>query len=316
MIFNKQYDKETYFKELQKLELHTPEGLEKAKAIGEEERLKHPKRAHQNIRTENCTGDYITGCKNCHDTFQQSEGGEDCRYIYNGFENLKDSYDCSFAGVDASLCYECTGSGSRTQNLIVGDIVIEGSHDVYYSSYIIGGSHCFGCVGLKKKSYCILNKQYSKEDYEALMNKLIAHMKATGEWGEFFPSKFSPFAYNETRAQEVLPLDQTEASSRGLRWMRPSEEKKLASNDPTIRICSESGKAFRLTKQELAFYEKMELPAPTIEQKTRHLKRLALLNTPKLWQRKCDKTGENILTSYPPESPFIIYSEKAYLEQF
>jgi len=30
--------------------------------------------------------------------------------------------------------------------------------------------------------YCILNKQYSKEEYEELVPKIIEHMQKTGEW--------------------------------------------------------------------------------------------------------------------------------------
>jgi hypothetical protein len=32
------------------------------------------------------------------------------------------------------------------------------------------------------KQYCILNKQYTKEEYEELVPKIIEHMKKTGEW--------------------------------------------------------------------------------------------------------------------------------------
>ena len=31
----------------------------------------------------------------------------------------------------------------------------------------------FGCEGLRKKQYCILNKQYSKEEYENVKIKLL-----------------------------------------------------------------------------------------------------------------------------------------------
>ena len=36
--------------------------------------------------------------------------------------------------------------------------------------------HCFGCVGFKHKQYCILNKQYTKEEYEKLVQKIIKQM--------------------------------------------------------------------------------------------------------------------------------------------
>lgn len=42
--------------------------------------------------------------------------------------------------------------------------------------------NCFGCIGLRNKQYCILNKQYTKEQYEELVPKIIEHMTKTGEW--------------------------------------------------------------------------------------------------------------------------------------
>lgn len=51
--------------------------------------------------------------------------------------------------------------------------------------------YCFGCVGLKKKKYCILNKQYSKEEYEELKGKIISDMKRSGEYGKFLPYEMS-----------------------------------------------------------------------------------------------------------------------------
>jgi hypothetical protein len=35
-------------------------------------------------------------------------------------------------------------------------------------------------------------------------------MQTTGERGEFFPSSLSPFGYNETVAQEYLPVEKTD----------------------------------------------------------------------------------------------------------
>lgn len=75
--------------------------------------------------------------------------------------------------------------------------------------------NCFGCVGLKdKKEYCILNKQYSKQEYEELFPKIIKHMQSTGEWGEFLDPTLSLHGYNETLAQEYFPLSEQEAQQR------------------------------------------------------------------------------------------------------
>jgi len=63
---------------------------------------------------------------------------------------------------------------------------------------------------LNTAKYCILNKQYTKEEYEKLMPKIIEYMEKTEEWGEFFPASLSPFGYNETIAMEYFPLTREE----------------------------------------------------------------------------------------------------------
>jgi hypothetical protein len=55
-----------------------------------------------------------------------------------------------------------------------------------------------------------LNRQYTKEEYELLVPKIIEKMMSDGEWGEFFPAILSPFGYNETVAQEYFPLTREE----------------------------------------------------------------------------------------------------------
>ncbi len=78
--------------------------------------------------------------------------------------------------------------------------------------------NCFGCVGLKRHQYCILNKQYSKSEYETIKGKLIEKMKADGEWGEFMPVKYSESCYNETIAQLWYPKTKQEVLDLGWRW--------------------------------------------------------------------------------------------------
>src|SRR3989344_4811649 len=77
--------------------------------------------------------------------------------------------------------------------------------DVFYSELSWHSDDLFGCVSMIKKKYCIFNKQYSPEEYKELKAKIIAHMKETKEWGEFFPESISPFPYHDTVAQDFFP---------------------------------------------------------------------------------------------------------------
>jgi hypothetical protein len=100
---------------------------------------------------------------------------------------------------------------------------------------MISGSHdIFGCVGLRNQSYCILNKQYTKEDYEIIVAKIIEHMKNTGERGEFFHPSLSPFGYNETVANEYLPLEKADLTASSSAFSTYGYQRSDYSSDPKI----------------------------------------------------------------------------------
>jgi len=196
-----------------------------------------------------------------------------------------------------------------------------------------GSSNNFGCCGLKKKQYCILNKQYSKEEYEELVPKIIKHMSSAGEWGQFFPIDMSPFAYNETLAHEFHPLTKKEAEMRGFKWKEFKTEKpdvkkiipadslpayiKDVSNDiPDWAIrCEITGKLFKIIPQELKFYKQEQIPIPRKHPDQRHKERLAERNPLHLWNRKCDKCQKVIQSTYSPDRPEKVYCEECYLKE-
>ena len=102
-------------------------------------------------------------------------------------------------------------------HILFSNIVWGGQSLIYCDQILEHNDHLFGCVGLRNASYCILNRQYTKEEYESLVPRIIEHMMKTGEWGEFFPSSLSPFGYNETVAQEYFPLTREEVLASSLR---------------------------------------------------------------------------------------------------
>ena len=77
---------------------------------------------------------------------------------------------------------------------------ITSSTFIYYSQYIENCHHCLGCIWLKNLSYCILNKQYTKEEWELLALKIFTSMEKDGSLGNFFPASMNPFYFNDTAA--------------------------------------------------------------------------------------------------------------------
>lgn len=183
---------------------------------------------------------------------------------------------------------------------------------------------------MRNKQYCIFNKQYSKEEYEGLVAKIITHMQSTGEWGEFFPSALSPYGYNQTLANEAFPLSKSEAIAQGFHWTDyeapfPKVEKiipadKLPKNIEDVPDdilnwaieCELTKKPFKIIAQELVFYRKHGISVPRRHPDQRHLDRAALRNPRKLFERNCDKCEVLMQTSYHPESPETVYCEACY----
>jgi len=72
--------------------------------------------------------------------------------------------------------------------------------NLYYCAIMERCSYCLWCVWLKNKSYCILNKQYSKEEWEILADKIFSQMEVDWILWDFLPWTFNPFYFNDTAA--------------------------------------------------------------------------------------------------------------------
>ncbi|MBI5414957.1 hypothetical protein HZA38_05610 [Candidatus Peregrinibacteria bacterium] len=327
-IFNKQVSEEEFSQTKSELEGYRNGRLmfEKAYTFF----LTQPERSSHLINCESSFGDYLVGCQNSFACFD-ANGLEDCSYAYLVPGHSKDCQDINYT-TKAELVYN---SMSPVNNYHTKFALH--SWDMQYSAYTdecFYSEYLFGCIDLKRKKYCILNKQYSKEEYKKLLPKIIEYMQKTGEWGEFFPVEISPFAYNETIAQEYFPMSKEEVLKKGWKW---KDEEKFDDSGITKKIpaqklpnsitdipddilnwaiiCEESGKLFKIQKAELEFYRKMNLPIPHYHPDVRHAHRMALRNPRKLWTRNCAKCQKEIQTTYAPERPEIVYCEECYLKE-
>jgi len=181
------------------------------------------------VNSLNISGDNIINSKNALNCFM-IEGGENVKNCWRMFGKLKDSYDIS-GGLSNELCYESSLSadGGYLSKFFSHS---KGNKNTELIHLCLNCSDCFGCVGLNSKQYCILNKQYTREQYEEMVPKIIKHMSDMSyidskgivyKYGEFFPSELSPFCYNETIAQEYYPLTKKQAISQGYRWKDKEE---------------------------------------------------------------------------------------------
>lgn len=119
---------------------------------------------------DNVNCEYTNGVgfsKNCYLVFV-SDYNEDCFYSYNIYycRNCSDLVNC----YNCELCYDSLNCVNCQK--VLYSIDCKDSYDVLYSKDCIGCNNLVGCVGLRKKSYCIFNQQYSKEEYEKLIKQI------------------------------------------------------------------------------------------------------------------------------------------------
>jgi hypothetical protein len=205
-------------------------------------------------------------------------------------------------------------------------------NNVSESQYVFScfnSKHLFGCAALKNRQYCILNKQYSKEEYERLVARIIEKMTNDGQWGEFFPINISPFSYNETLAQDFMPLNKASAVKMGMKWKETDSKEYLPQTYKVpfeigkvplsivdqILACGNCGKNYKIIPSELEYYKKTNLQIPDLCPDCRLDNRIKKRNPRKLFDRKCAKCGAAIKTTYAPGRPEMIYCESCYLKE-
>lgn len=339
---NKKLSKEEYEKAIGELKLETYSGLQNAQ---EEFDVIYKSAIHRYayiLASQNVIGDFITNSKNILNSFDVTDNSEDVRYSFRIIKT-KDVMDCNYI-LTGEREYECSSGSSNSYNQIASFGCLA-SKNIEYSFLCKNCSDCFGCVGLKNAKYCILNKQYTKEEYESEINKLKKYMienpyidKAgrVFSYGDFFPFEFSPFTYNETATIDYFPINKEQASRNNYPWKEKENRayeftKKSTDLADSIQDvqdsvtediieCLNKGKeeyqcttAYKITPNELQFYRQKGLPLPRYCPNCRHYERLKYRNPMRLYKRGCsNRCGREFETTYAPERPEKVYCEICY----
>lgn len=301
-ILNIQYSKEEY---QEKIKTITPG---ECYAFWNTQPYRYAQAVHN---SSNSVGEYLYNCKNAHECYQVIDA-ENVAYCQNMSRGIKDSMDYTNWGNNAELIYESISVGENARNLKFCFNCWPGSHDLEYCVNVMSSSDCFGCVNLRKKQYCILNKQHDRESFDKLKTRIIARMRDDGEYGEFFPMTLSPLAYNESAAIDYFALSEAEAKSKGYSWREPVERQYEVT--PETPACVTCGRAFRILDREREFLNRFSIPSPSSCHRCRFTKRRQTRNPVHWWSRQCEKCGKSVETTYAPDRPKRIWCEICYQE--
>lgn len=285
-------------------------------------RLEVPVKSFWSKNSENSTGNYIVNSKNAKYCYNV-RNMEDCRYTFDAID-MKDAMDISRAA-GAGMVYEAHAMIDLFFSKFCS--LCYQSSELEYCDNCQSSKNCFGCMSLKGHSFCIFNKQYSPEDYVKKVREIKDTMLARGEYGEFFPTVLSSFAYNETKAMDDYALTKEEAFAQGFQW---KDEDPRSFHEQTCEIpndiaitqdsivhetlaCERCRKNYKVIPAELKLYRELGVPVPKKCFACRHKARKSLQNPRQLWQRRCMSCQAPIMTTYGPEKKERVYCDACYL---
>jgi len=341
-IFNEKYSKEEYEKKMGDLELDSWAGLQKLEKKAKDFSLRKPYREYNGDSFNmNVSGDHIYWSRNTKEGYivNNAENSKWCQLIT--VQDTKDCYDYTGWGNGAQLIYECSNVGENAGSSKFSCLCFPDALNLEYCMWNIAGKNNFGCVNLKRKKYCILNKEYSKEEFETLKAQIVADMKKNPQkddkervwsYGEFFPLSLCPFPYNHSNAIKFVPKDKAQALKEGYGWadmelpvhkitlqvsLLPDKIKDTEDNILNEVIgCDECKRGYKIVKGELDLLRKMNLPVPHKCPKCRENERFDRMTKPRMYHRQCDKCKTKIYTPYAPQDPRIVYCVQCYQAEF
>jgi hypothetical protein len=345
-ILNVKYTKEEFEKKKNEI-FSSYENLEKAKKEFEDLKSKAIVKYASQTKCNNVTGDYI---HNCYDGVRvfDTTGTKNCSYMADTEESI-DSMDCNNFYYKNELCYNMMGvlQSSKSKNCAY----VFYSNEVEYSENCHNLASAIGCIAIRKGQYMILNKEYTKEEYNNIKKQIDEQMKRDGTFGQFFPPELSPFGFNETLGFDFYKITEKEAKERGFNWQKetsgtygketikesdmPKTIGEVTEDPPDGRagilsqvlVCKDCKKNFRITKGELDFYKRMNIPLPHKDFECRHQDRMSKRNPRKLWHRACmceiknhpthesTECKNEFETSYSPDRTETIYCETCYQQE-
>lgn len=328
-FFNEQLTKEEYAERIAQERTDTRSGVAKVLLKFWELVYANPVKASRNENAVDCSGVMITNSKGCTEV-TDCEKSEHERYADSVIAH-KDSMDIYGTG-GSELLYETSGVGSQCSNVKFSAL----SKTVTDSEYIINCrncDHCFACIGLEGKSFCIFNQQYTEEEYYKEVDRIKTTLFEKGEYGELLSYKFSPFAYNGSTAEIAYPLTSNEVEILGAMWqpdidsdfsnLKTIHAKELPDSIKDVSddildlaiICVESGRPFRIIASELAFYRRWNIPIPVVHPYRRIRDRYKYAGSGKNYSGICKKCGIDVQTIYSDLDKWILYCDECFQKE-
>ncbi|MDD5056177.1 MAG: hypothetical protein PHZ00_08005 [Candidatus Peribacteraceae bacterium] len=329
-IKNKQYNREEYESMMKEWDLCSNRQYMGAKQ--EWESMMHERAWHRSLfidRSEQSTGNFIDHSKNARNCYFVNDV-EDSMNILRTSET-KDTLDCVSPAVNVQLAYySCTVQDNSYDCKFCYNVIQ--CKFTEYCAHCFQCQHCFACCGVVGKKYCIFNKQYTSEEYEKKKAEFIASMKATDEYGKFFPNSFAANPYDESLSGFYWPLDSETAIRFGFRLSNRRQQKPEGALDPSLIPDSseavdptlstsvfwdeEAGHSFRIDPADIKFCTELGAPLPRSYYSRRMQDNFRLIPFDgSLRPSSCGKCQRETMTSWSVEYDGRVLCEECYLKE-
>lgn len=324
-IFNEQYTETEYREKMASVDLGSRQTIDTIRKQFDEWTLQFPRLFANLQNCEDCSGNNLFNCKS---VYGWSVFNSEYSKFIDRSDGPKNCYDLINTG-DPQWCLDCVTPDNSYNALF--SVWPWKSKYILYSDNCHSSEHLLGCISMKRGTYCILNKQYTKGEYEKFAGMIITSMQKDGSYGELLPIRLSPYGYNESAASEYYPLTKEQVIDKEWKWMdalpytvgketiawnavpdRISDTPDAIANE--IFSCSTCKRNFKMIPLELAFYKQMPCPLPRDCPNCRHLKRFKRKAPTRTWQRQCDNCKKDIETTYSPGRPEKIFCDDCYLK--
>ncbi|MFH1253722.1 MAG: hypothetical protein V1664_05360 [Candidatus Uhrbacteria bacterium] len=290
-----------------------------------------------NEQTENSTGEFLNKVRNIKFGFSNINGAHDLFWVNYANGDCFDSTFCSGL-VDSNRCFYSTNIVKSTN--VKFSYHCGTSQNLEYCLDCYNCENCFGCAGLNRKKFCLLNKQYTEEEYWRLVDELKTKMLEGGEYGEFFPLSMATSYFPDSGAvlyfgapKEIgvklgaLDFEPESFGAVGEELSDVSKMKDASLVPDNIDDFDESQwlgiplwdaawkRRFAFIKPEIDFYRKNRLGPPRQHFIARMQKLILEANVGKFAEQKCHQCQKIILVAENPTyKNRKIYCHECYLK--
>ncbi|MBI3619193.1 hypothetical protein HY213_04150 [Candidatus Peregrinibacteria bacterium] len=330
-IGNQQFSKEEYERQRRDWDFRSRTAYERGKELFA--RMLREQAWHRALfidQSEQASGNYLHECKDCENCFFLTTGMESAVNCLRAGDHNRDCLD-TVSAYHSELAFNTSLPQDQCYDTKCCYNLIQCKW-LEYCAFCFQCEHCFGCCGLRGKKHCVLNKQYSKEEYDMLRARIVDAMKATKEWNRFFPNSFAAQPYEESLAGFYWPLTRQAGERLGFRMRAVEPERSMDSLDSSLvpdrcdqtdeeiqkNVYWDSGanRPFQITALDVAFAKDLGAPLPNTFYMSRiqeNFRWIPFDGT--LRETSCAKCRRMTKTGWPSVCDGRILCEECYLKE-